>query len=74
MDPAAITRPERYWLLAETGDEVLDYRDAVAFYAGARQDVRPGGDHSLQGFGGFMPAIVDWALAEPGAAHPGGAP
>ncbi|HEX8785682.1 MAG TPA: YqiA/YcfP family alpha/beta fold hydrolase, partial [Telluria sp.] len=29
-----ITRPERYFLLAATGDEVLDYRDMVAHYAG----------------------------------------
>jgi hypothetical protein len=61
LDPPCITHPERYWLLAETGDEVLDYREGVAFFAGARQSVAPGGDHSLQGFAGFMPAIVAWA-------------
>jgi len=31
LDLAAITRPERYWLFVETADEVLDYREAVAF-------------------------------------------
>ena len=31
--------PERYWLLLEEGDEVLDYRQAQAFYAGCRQTV-----------------------------------
>jgi predicted esterase YcpF (UPF0227 family) len=31
---ARITRPERYFLIAATGDEVLDYRDMVAHYAG----------------------------------------
>ena len=36
---AAITRPGRYWLFVETGDDVLDYREAVAFYAGALHDV-----------------------------------
>jgi uncharacterized protein len=61
MDPPAITRLERYWLLAEMGDEVLDFRASVAFYAGARQSVAPGGDHSLQGFTGYMPGIVAWA-------------
>jgi len=35
-------RPERYWLLAETADEVLDYREAVAYYAGAFQTVGAG--------------------------------
>jgi hypothetical protein len=39
---ARITRPSRYFLLVETGDEVLDYREAVAFYGGAWQYVRGG--------------------------------
>lgn len=43
FETARITRPERYWLLVETGDEVLDYRHAVAYYIGARQTVLPGG-------------------------------
>ena len=61
MDPPAITRPERYWLFVETGDEVLDYRDAVAYYAGALQDVVRGGDHALVSFPERIPDIVDWA-------------
>jgi len=62
MDVAAITRPERYWLFVETGDEVLDYREAVAFYASALQEVVRGGDHSLTCFPERIPDIVDWAL------------
>ncbi len=42
--------PARYLLMLETGDEVLDYRQAVARYAGAQQYVIEGGDH---GFGDF---------------------
>jgi hypothetical protein len=56
-----ITRPERYWLLVQTGDEVLDYREAVAFYAGAQQTVIEGGDHGFQGFEGCLPAILEFA-------------
>lgn len=62
MDPPAITKPGRYWLIVETGDEVLDYREAVAFYAGACQTVIQGGDHALQSFPEHIPDIVDWAL------------
>ena len=42
--------PEKYLLLLETGDEILDWRDAARKYAGARTVIREGGDHSLQGF------------------------
>jgi predicted esterase YcpF (UPF0227 family) len=61
LDPPAITRPERYWLIVETADEVLDYRDAVAYYAGAFQSVVQGGDHSLASFAEFVPDIVAWS-------------
>ena len=53
--------PERYLLLVETGDEVLDYRRAIERYAGAQQVVVPGGDHSLQSFPEHLPRIVEFA-------------
>ncbi len=52
--------PERYFLLVETGDEVLDYREAVARYAGARQLVVEGGDHTLRCFAAQIPAILEF--------------
>ena len=54
-----ITRPERYFLIAATGDEVLDYRDMVAHYAGAKQHVIEGSDHAISEF----PQYVDDVLA-----------
>jgi predicted esterase YcpF (UPF0227 family) len=63
LDPPAITIPSRYWLFVETGDEVLDYREAVAFYQGALQEVIRGGDHALSSFPEHVPEIVDWALS-----------
>jgi predicted esterase YcpF (UPF0227 family) len=68
MDPAAISRPGRYWLIVETGDEVLDYREAVAYYAGAHQTVVTGGDHALSSFPEHVPDIVAWAAGDDGAA------
>ncbi|AXS81574.1 esterase [Dechloromonas sp. HYN0024] len=53
--------PALYWLLAETGDEVLDYRHAVDFYAGCRQTVVAGGDHGFTQFPGFIPQIIEFA-------------
>ena len=61
MQPAAITRPGRYWLFVETADEVLDYREAVDFYADALQTVVRGGDHTLVSFPEHVPELVEWA-------------
>lgn len=60
LEVAAIT-PEHYWLLVEAGDEVLDYREAIRRYAGARQTVLPGGDHSFTRFPEFIPQIIEFA-------------
>ena len=58
--------PERYFLLVETGDEVLDYREAVARYAGTRQIVVEGGDHALKSFADQIPTILEFrGLATP---------
>ena len=51
----------RYLLLVETQDEVLDYREAVSKYAGSRQVVIEGGDHSLQTFPEHIPLILEFA-------------
>ena len=61
LQPAAITRPERYWLFVETADEVLDYREAVDFYRGALHTIERGGDHTLVSFPEHVPGLVDWA-------------
>jgi predicted esterase YcpF (UPF0227 family) len=55
--------PSRYLLLVETGDEVLDYRQALARYAGAAQIVVQGGDHSLQSFPQHLPRILEFCRA-----------
>lgn len=57
----SLPTPERYWLLVEEGDEVLDWRQAADFYAGCRQTVLPGGDHSFTRFPDFMPQILEFA-------------
>lgn len=53
--------PSRYLLLVESGDEVLDYREAVKRYAGAEQVVIQGGDHSLQSFPQHLARILEFA-------------
>lgn len=53
--------PERYLLLLETGDEVLDWREAAAKYEGARMVIRQGGDHSLRCFPEQVDRILRFA-------------
>lgn len=50
MAVGRISRPERYFLVAATGDEVLDWHEMVAHYPGARQLVIDGSDHGLSDF------------------------
>lgn len=55
---ARITDPSRYFLLAATGDEVLDYRDMTAHYAGSRQHVIEGGDHAVSDFERYVDDVL----------------
>lgn len=50
--------PERYLLLAEKGDEVLDWREAADYYRGARQHILEGGDHGFTRFADYISEIL----------------
>ncbi|MGE4339105.1 MAG: YqiA/YcfP family alpha/beta fold hydrolase [Pigmentiphaga sp.] len=62
-----ITRPERYLLLAATGDELLDWRDMRDHYAGARQIILEGGDHAFSAFAEWLPQVLEFAGVAPAA-------
>ncbi len=53
-----ITRPDRYFLIAATGDELLDWHDMSAHYPGARQQIIQGSDHSLAGFEPYLDEVL----------------
>lgn len=55
-----LTRPDRFYLLAATGDEVLDYREMVAAYAGARTRVIEGSDHGISEFADYVDEVLDF--------------
>lgn len=61
LETPAITRPERYLLLAETGDEVLDWRHAAAKYAGAGQIILRGGDHGFSHWDEYVDTVLNFA-------------
>lgn len=62
LQPLAVTpaRKQNYYLLVETGDEVLDYREAVDFFSGACQTVLEGGDHGFTRFTEYLPSILEF--------------
>lgn len=69
LEAEPITRPERYLLLAASGDEVLDYRRAVEKYRGVVQVVVQDGDHGFSAFADYLDLILDFA-ATPGKGKP----
>ena len=60
LEPTSITT-DRYWLLLETGDETLNYQDALSYYEGCKQTVFEGGDHSFQHWMEMLPELIAWA-------------
>ena len=64
IDTPTITRPERYLLLAATGDTVIDYRTMVRKYRGARQHVIEGSDHELSDFARHIDEVIAFCDAD----------
>ncbi len=45
-----LTMPERYFVILEKGDEVLDWREAAAYYKKCERKTVAAGDHALSDF------------------------
>jgi uncharacterized protein len=58
LEVKQITHPERYFLLAATGDEILDWREMVAHYPGARQHVIEDSDHGISDFERYVDDVL----------------
>jgi predicted esterase YcpF (UPF0227 family) len=72
LDVPQISKPERYFLLAATGDEVLDYRDMVAHYRDARQHVIQGSDHGISEFADYINEVLAFCGIDSQACAGGG--
>ncbi|WP_278481916.1 YqiA/YcfP family alpha/beta fold hydrolase [Achromobacter insolitus] len=59
-----ITQSDRYFLVAATGDEVLDWREMRDRFAGCRQHIVQGSDHGLSDFAEWMPEVLEFALGD----------
>lgn len=60
-----ITQPDRYFLVAATGDEVLDWQEMRDRFEGCRQRIVQGSDHGLSDFAQWMPEVLEFALGAP---------
>jgi predicted esterase YcpF (UPF0227 family) len=58
-----ISAPHRYFLIAATGDEVLDWHEMAAHYPGAQQRIVEGSDHGLSDFADYLDAVLAWCGA-----------
>ncbi len=54
--------PQRYYLLACTGDEVLDWREMADWYQGSHGRIIQGGDHGISDFARWLPEVMGFAL------------
>ncbi|KAF7961850.1 esterase [Cupriavidus sp. UYMMa02A] len=65
-----LTHPERYYLLAATGDEVLDYREMVAACQGAHIRILCGSDHGISEFADYVDDVLAFCGYGPGGVVP----
>ncbi|MFC5432018.1 YqiA/YcfP family alpha/beta fold hydrolase [Paraburkholderia denitrificans] len=60
---ASVTQPARYYLIAATGDEVLDYREMLAHYPGVHTKLIEGSDHGISEFADYVDDVIAWCDA-----------
>jgi len=58
IDVDQITKPDRYLLMLQTGDEVLDYKLAIEKYAAVPSIVEEGGGHEFMGFSRHLETVL----------------
>lgn len=60
LNTSSLNAPESYWVLLQTDDETLDYRQAENKYAASKLTIEQGGDHSFVDFDKHLPAIGEF--------------
>ncbi len=60
MSPRALTDPGRYLAIIAKGDEVLDWREMSARYAGCQVRLLEGSDHALSDFDLHLPDLLSF--------------
>lgn len=65
IDTPDLHYPKNYLLLAQTGDETLDYRLAVDKYKSSMSIIHEGGNHSFVGYEDLLPQIYQFLVKDP---------
>ncbi|MDQ1363137.1 MAG: uncharacterized protein QG652_997 [Pseudomonadota bacterium] len=58
LEVARISKPDRYLLMLQTGDEVLDYKLAIEKYPAVPSIVEEGGGHEFIGFDRHLETVL----------------
>jgi predicted esterase YcpF (UPF0227 family) len=58
LDAGTLSRPERFYTLIAKGDELLDWREMSARYAGSQGLLLEGGDHALSDFDAHLAGVM----------------
>jgi predicted esterase YcpF (UPF0227 family) len=63
LEHRGVPRPEDTFAVIAKGDEVLDWREMTARYAGARIQLLEGSDHALSDFGDHIDEVLRFLLS-----------
>jgi predicted esterase YcpF (UPF0227 family) len=66
LRPAAVSLLHRYFAIIAKGDELLDWREMAARYAGCQVKLLEGSDHALSDFDAHLPDILAFLRLGPG--------
>lgn len=58
LEVKRITKPDRYLLMLQTGDEILDYKLAIEKYQAVPSIVEEGGGHEFMGFDRHLETVL----------------
>ena len=64
LDTPTLNPKSEYWVLLQTADETLDYRQAETKYQDYKLSIEQGGDHSFRDFQRFLPDIFRFLLQD----------
>ncbi|EHR73043.1 putative esterase [Burkholderiales bacterium JOSHI_001] len=65
LRPATVSLLQRYFAIIAKGDELLDWREMQARYAGAHIKLLEGSDHALSDFEAHLPDILSFLQLNP---------